>query len=291
MTLKQIEYFQAVCRSGNISSAAEQLYVSRSVVSRTITELEEEFGSALFTRSRSGVALTESGRILLRLFDTFTASCATAKRQIQLCQIQEPLLQPLRVGITPTNAYCIYKNYLEGFQSDHADVGLCITEYSAYEAFRPLLDGMIDVAFTPAKPDEDVFCSLDLYPNPVMLGAAEHDTRLGTTADISDLLDLPLGYFNAPMPLERMLTASFAAMGKNPNVVLRTSDQMLLRELTCQGRIYPILPLDMMATWAGVRQVSLDFFPLSTNRAVWSRALTPSPNLETFLLYMRRQLV
>ena len=74
MTLKQIEYFQKVCELGNISLAAEELFVSRSVVSRAILELEEEFGAPLFERSRNGVILTRSGEILSRLFDTFTVS-------------------------------------------------------------------------------------------------------------------------------------------------------------------------------------------------------------------------
>ena len=93
------------------------------------------------------------------------------------------------------------------------------------------------------------------------------------------------------MPVEHILNASFEAMGRQPNVVLRTSDQMLLRELTVQGKLYPILPLDMMATWEGVRQVPIDFFQSSTNRVVWCRALEPSPALAAFLDFMRGQLI
>ena len=115
MTLKQIEYFQKVCQTGNISTAADALFVSRSVVSRTILELEEEFETVLFTRSRNGVTLTESGHILARLFEVFMASCTAAKERIRSLSAQEQS-QPLRIGVTPTNAYCVYKNYLERFQ-------------------------------------------------------------------------------------------------------------------------------------------------------------------------------
>lgn len=54
MTLKQISYFQAVCEKGNISSAAEDLFVARSVISRAIADLEDEFGAELFVRSKTG---------------------------------------------------------------------------------------------------------------------------------------------------------------------------------------------------------------------------------------------
>lgn len=68
MTLKQISYFQAVCEKGNISSAAEDLFVARSVISRAIADLEDEFGAELFVRSKNGVVLTDSGRIVAKLF-------------------------------------------------------------------------------------------------------------------------------------------------------------------------------------------------------------------------------
>ena len=51
MTLKQIEYYEAVCQTGNVTAAAQQLYVSRSVISRALQELEEELGIRLFLRS------------------------------------------------------------------------------------------------------------------------------------------------------------------------------------------------------------------------------------------------
>lgn len=290
MTLKQIEYFQKVCQTGNISTAADALFVSRSVVSRTIVELEEEFEAVLFIRSRTGVTLTESGRILARLFETFLASCATAKERIRCLSAQEQV-KPLRIGVTPTNAYCVYENYLEKFQELYPEIRLYVTENSAYDSWKLLLNGVLDASFTPALPDRAVFEYFDLYQNPIMLGVAEADVRIGSKAGIGDIIDLPLGFFNAPMPVEHILDASFEAVGRRPNVVLRTSDQMLLKELTVEGKLYPILPLDMMATWEGVRQVPLDFFQPSTNRVVWCRALEPGPALTVFLDFMREQLV
>ena len=78
---------------------------------------------------------------------------------------------------------------------------------------------------------------------------------------------------------------------KSPNVVLRTSDQLLLRELTMQGQIYPILPLDMMGTWQNIRQIPLDFFHPTNNRMVWVGALSHNREMEVFLQYMEKQII
>lgn len=50
VTLKQIEFYEAVCQAGNVTAAAQQLYVSRSVISRAIQELEDELDIQLFVR-------------------------------------------------------------------------------------------------------------------------------------------------------------------------------------------------------------------------------------------------
>lgn len=290
MTLKQIEYFQTVCRRKNISTAAEELFISRSVISRAIAELEEEFGAPLFTRSRTGVVLTESGELLAHLFDTFTDGCAAVKERIGHLQAQVQM-GPLHLGVTPTNIYCIYQTYLADFQRRYPYIPLRVEEHSALESEKLLSAGQLDAFFTPATSDSSMFEALELYQNPIMLGVAEGDPLAAReTVSISDILDLPLGFFNAPMPIEGILNNCFRALGKTPNVVLRTSDHMLLRDLTLQGQLYPILPLDMMATWQGARQIPLAFFHPSINRLVWSRMLKPSPTLETFLRFMGEQI-
>ena len=78
---------------------------------------------------------------------------------------------------------------------------------------------------------------------------------------ISDILDLPLGYLNAPMLVKKIPSACFQTFDKTPNVVLRTSDQRLLRKLNASGSIYIILPSDILETWPGAGRVPLDFFP------------------------------
>ena len=61
MKFFQLEYMMAVCKHGSISKAADELLVSRPAVSRTVKDLEQEFGVELFRRTTSGVALTEAG--------------------------------------------------------------------------------------------------------------------------------------------------------------------------------------------------------------------------------------
>ena len=66
--------FYTVAKAGNISKAANQLYISQPAISKSISKLEAELGTALFARSSKGVTLTEEGQVLYeyveRAFDS-----------------------------------------------------------------------------------------------------------------------------------------------------------------------------------------------------------------------------
>jgi DNA-binding transcriptional LysR family regulator len=64
--LRDLHIALAVAEAGSISRAAEELAVSYSVVSKTISALEHTLGVKLFDRSISGVEPTHYGRALLK---------------------------------------------------------------------------------------------------------------------------------------------------------------------------------------------------------------------------------
>ena len=65
ITLRELEVFAAIGRSGQITAAGEQLGLSQSASSGALAELERRLGVALFDRIGRRVALNEHGRYLL----------------------------------------------------------------------------------------------------------------------------------------------------------------------------------------------------------------------------------
>ncbi|WP_419998826.1 LysR family transcriptional regulator [Streptomyces boninensis] len=59
-----LRYFAAVAEEGHLTRAARRLYVSQPALTKQIRQLETQLGVRLFTRSRTGMALTEPGRAL-----------------------------------------------------------------------------------------------------------------------------------------------------------------------------------------------------------------------------------
>src|SRR5688572_32449577 len=62
----QLPTFMAVAELLNLSAAARKLGITQTGATQRIKSLEQSLGTALFTRSRSGMRLTEEGQRLLR---------------------------------------------------------------------------------------------------------------------------------------------------------------------------------------------------------------------------------
>lgn len=65
MTLQQLTYLKTTAECGNITEAAEKLFISQPSLSAAIHNLEKEMGVTIFVRSKKGVVLTREGEELL----------------------------------------------------------------------------------------------------------------------------------------------------------------------------------------------------------------------------------
>ena len=65
MTLQQLTYLVTVAEFGNITDAAERLFLSQPSLSAAIHNLEKEMGVTAFVRSNKGVTVTQEGEELL----------------------------------------------------------------------------------------------------------------------------------------------------------------------------------------------------------------------------------
>ncbi|MFC5754301.1 LysR family transcriptional regulator [Actinomadura rugatobispora] len=97
-----LRYFIAVAEEGNLTRAAERLYVSQPALTKQIRQLETLLDTRLFTRSRSGMALTEPGRALAARVPALLADWNQAQRETRTAAVQEARV--LRVGFLASAA-------------------------------------------------------------------------------------------------------------------------------------------------------------------------------------------
>lgn len=105
MELLQLQYFQVIARTQNISAAAEQLHISQPSLSQILKRLEQEVGAPLFDRVGKRIVLNAYGAVLLKHVEkVFTALdnaaleiqtlCGTASKTVNLSILSASMLLP-----------------------------------------------------------------------------------------------------------------------------------------------------------------------------------------------------
>ena len=65
MNLQHLEYLIEIENCGSISKAARRPFVTQPYLSRILKEVESEYGITVFTREKTGITPTDSGRLFL----------------------------------------------------------------------------------------------------------------------------------------------------------------------------------------------------------------------------------
>src|SRR4051794_37541830 len=76
-----LRYFAVVAEEGNLTRAAERLFVSQPALTKQIRQLEGQLGLPLFVRSRAGMTLTAAGQALAGRLPAVLAGVDDALRE------------------------------------------------------------------------------------------------------------------------------------------------------------------------------------------------------------------
>lgn len=123
MNTARIYEFLALAKVLNYSKAAGALFISQSILTRHIQDLEEELGVRLFTRTTHGVALTEAGRVFSRECQTLLKKCDSALNALRNQDI--PATGSIRVALCLEFSYSVHINtFLQSFSSRYPGIRL-----------------------------------------------------------------------------------------------------------------------------------------------------------------------
>ena len=100
--LELYRVFREVAEAGNISLAAENLYLSQSAVSQSVKQLEQQLGTRLFLRSPRGVTLTEDGLLLFEYVRSAMGLLETGEDKLQQSSEEDRKMIPEQVKMYHT---------------------------------------------------------------------------------------------------------------------------------------------------------------------------------------------
>jgi DNA-binding transcriptional LysR family regulator len=91
-----LRYFAVVAQEGNLTRAAERLFVSQPALTKQIRQLESQLGVRLFIRSRAGMTLTAAGQELAGLVPAVLDGWDQALRETRAAASRDARV--LRIG-------------------------------------------------------------------------------------------------------------------------------------------------------------------------------------------------
>lgn len=94
---KHLHYFWMVAREGSIARASKQLHLTPQTISGQLSQLEEQLGTALFSRAGRGLELTENGRLVLSYAKEIFSLGSELEEAVRNLPEQRTL--PFRVGV------------------------------------------------------------------------------------------------------------------------------------------------------------------------------------------------
>ena len=149
--LELYKVFKEVAEAGNITAAAQSLYISQSAVSQSIKQLESDLQTRLFARNSRGVTLTADGKLLYESVRSAIGLLETGENK--LSQTRELQMGHLTIGASDTVTSQFLLPYLEQFHRLYPAIHIRIISGRSHKVLGLLQSGKVDIAFasTPAE--------------------------------------------------------------------------------------------------------------------------------------------
>lgn len=143
--IQKYEILQAAVDRGNITKAAQDLAFSQSSASKMIADLESEWNLKVLDRSKSGVCLTEDGKILMPYVRRLLDACEQLDGKVK--EIGGLACGKIRIGVFYSVAEHWLPRIIAAFQKDYPAIRyeLLTGDYDEIESW--LEEGRVDCGF------------------------------------------------------------------------------------------------------------------------------------------------
>ncbi|MCA3255091.1 MAG: LysR family transcriptional regulator [Alphaproteobacteria bacterium] len=292
MELRHLRHFAAVVELGNLSKAADRVFISQPALTRSIKNLEELVGATLLDRRPRGVVPTPAGATLYEYARLMLNEAARARAEIKA--IAAGAKGHLAVGMAAMFADHIVDRAVARVCADDADVSLTVRQGFLEELVEALADGRLDVIFSNLgqgqMPD-------DLLVEPVYelrayaYAGAAHPLVGRRRLSKEELLEARWAVVDQPHMAD-FLDRYFSADGlPAPRHVVRTNSLNLIRSLLTTGGFVGILPehlIRLRARRGEIRRLDAPDCPVVRKAGLITRkGAPPRPLLTQFVAELK----
>ena len=232
--LELYRVFKEVAEVGNITAAAQALYISQSAVSQSIKQLEHDLQTRLFARNSRGVTLTAEGQMLYEYVRSAMGLLETGEEK--LSQTRELQMGKLIIGASDTVTSQFLLPYLDSFHKQHPAIHIQIVSGRSHKVLGLLRSGKVDIAFASTPSDTS---SLDIYPcfdtHSIFVAGAEYPCDFEHVYSLEEIAAFPLILLERKASSRLYLERYFLQNGLRLNPEIELGARSLLVDLAAIG--------------------------------------------------------
>lgn len=184
MTLRHFKIFVSVCDTMNMTSAAEQLFMSQSAVSQAIAELEKHYDVKLFERLSRKLYLTQAGQKLL----------SYARYIIRMNEVVENDMKTLhqngsiRIGASVTVGAHVLPGLVSHFKKMNPQTNVEVIEDNTANIENLILQDKIDMGLVEGETSSpDILCRAFMDDELVLICSPVHRFAAHTVIEPKEL--------------------------------------------------------------------------------------------------------
>lgn len=228
VSLDLYRIFCTVVRTGNMSGAARELYISQPAVSMSIRQLEDRMGSPLLVRTAKGVYPTAEGKLLYTYLEQALGLIQAAeKKYYQMVHME---MGELKISANDTVIANFLLHYLEQYHKLYPDITIKVTNKTTEESLRLLRSGAVDMCFVnlPITDTEDLEVLPCIEIHDVLVGGEKYRRLSEKGIELKELSKYPLMMLEEVSNSRRYITRYAEENGVVLNPILEIGSSDLL---------------------------------------------------------------
>ena len=231
--LELYKVFKEVAEAGNITAAAQALYISQSAVSQSIKQLESDLQTRLFARNSRGVTLTTDGKLLYEYVRSAIGLLETG--EAKLSQTRELQMGQLTIGASDTVTSQFLLPYLDSFHRQYPAIHIQIVSGRSHKVLGLLQSGKVDIAFA-STPGEGSFETVPCFAtHSIFVASPEYPCDFSHIYTLSEIADFPLILLERKASSRLYLEKYFLQNGLRLNPEIELGARSLLVDLAAIG--------------------------------------------------------
>ena len=240
MQLAQLEALVAAARSGSISQAAADLFVTQPALTARIQNLERDLGVQLLVRGRQGSRLTEAGSAFLPFAQR--ALDAVDDGRLLVAEVGRGATGQLSIGGAPVVSTYVLPAILERFRARHPGIQLIVRTGHSEEILEMVLREQVQIGLV-RELEHPAVTATPLYDDELVLVTPPgHPFAARGEVRVEELVDADLVMFDRTSSYHELTAALFRSFGVVPRAQMELDNIDAAKKMVQQRLGVALLP-------------------------------------------------